>query len=402
MRVVITGLGLISPLGHSVTEFSQRLFAGDCGIGPITLIDSDGLQTRIAAEVKYYDAKAVFDKGELTQLDRFAQFALLASRQAVADAGISFEGGLADRTAVVHGTGIGGQNTQDDNYWRIYGEAAKRVHPFTIPKLMPNAGASQITMDLGITGPSFTTATACASAGHAIGMAMLLLRSGMVDVAITGGAEACITKGTMMGWDALRVTAKDTCQPFSGDRGGMVVGEGGATLVLETLEHAEARGAKIYAELTGFGMSADAGNIVQPSQSGAVSALRGALRDAGMTPADVQYINAHGTGTPQNDPTETAAIREVFGPLADSLAVSSTKSMHGHLLGAGAAIEAVATILALTEQKAPATMNYNEPDPKCDLDYVPNAARAMTIDNALSNSFAFGGLNTVLAFRRFG
>jgi nodulation protein E len=230
---------------------------------------------------------------------------------------------------------------------------------------------------------------------------MMLLRAGMAEVAVTGGAEACITHGTMKGWDALRVTAKDSCRPFSADRGGMVVGEGGATLVLETLPHAQARGARIYAELTGFGMSADAGNIVQPARSGAVSALRAALRDAGLAPDAVQYINAHGTGTPQNDPTETAAIREVFGAHADRLAVSSTKSMHGHLLGAGAAIEALATTLALTEQVAPATMNFGEPDPACDLDYVPNEARPMRIDNALSNSFAFGGLNTVLAFSRF-
>ena len=401
MRIVITGLGVISPLGHDLETFKFRLFNGESGIGPITLTDPTLLQTPIAAEVRDYDPTAHFDKSQLTQLDRFAQFALLASRQAVADAGLEFGGELGKRTAVVHGSGIGGQNTQDDNYHKVYAEGGKRVHPFTIPKLMPNAGTSQITMDLGITGPSFTTATACASAGHAIGISMLLLRAGMADVAITGGAEACITRGTMMGWDALRVTAKDTCQPFSGDRGGMVVGEGGVTLVLETLEHAQARGARIYAELTGFGMSADAGNIVQPARSGAVTALRGALRDADLEPGAVQYINAHGTGTRQNDPTETAAIREVFGAHADNLAVSSTKSMHGHLLGAGAAIEALATTLALTEQTAPATMNYNQADPECDLDYVPNQARPMSIVNALSNSFAFGGLNTVLAFRRF-
>jgi nodulation protein E len=401
MRIVITGLGIISPLGHDVETFKSRLFSGDSGVGPLTITGPTPLQTPIAAEVRGYDPADHFDKGQLAQLDRFCQFAVLSARQAVADAGIEFSGELAERTAVVHGTGVGGQNTQDDNYRILYADDGKRVHPFTIPKLMPNAGASQITMDLGITGPAFTTATACASAGHAIGLAMLLLRAGMADVAVTGGAESAITYGTMKGWDALRVTAKSCSRPFSADRGGMVVGEGGASLVIETLEHAQARGARIYAELTGFGMSSDAGNIVQPTRSGPVSALRGALRDAGLEAEAVQYINAHGTGTAQNDPTETAAIREVFGAHADRLAVSSTKSMHGHLLGAAAAIEAVATTLALMEQTAPATINFGQPDPECDLDYVPNEARPMSIQNALSNSFAFGGLNTVLAFRKF-
>lgn len=399
-RVVITGLGVVSALGRNVAEFRDGLLSGRCAIGPITQFDTSEHQVKVGAEVPNYVPEEHFDKNQLAQIDRFAQFALLATREAVADAGLSFEGELAERTAVVHGTGIGGQSTQDENYHKLYAEGGKRVHPFTIPKLMPNAGCSQITMEFGIKGPAFTTATACASSGHAIGLAYMLLRQGMVDVAVTGGAEACLTHGTMRGWEALRVASKDTCSPFSNKRGGMVVGEGGATLILETLEHAQARGAKIYGELLGFGMSADAGNIVQPSQDGAERAIRNCLNDAGLAPTDVQYVNAHGTGTPQNDPTETAAIRGVFGDHADQLAVSSTKSMHGHVLGGAAAVEAIATVIALQAQVAPPTANFTEPDPKCDLDYVPNTPRPMAIEHAISNSFAFGGLNTVLAFGR--
>ncbi|MGB0721213.1 MAG: beta-ketoacyl-[acyl-carrier-protein] synthase family protein [Gammaproteobacteria bacterium] len=409
-RIVVTGLGVVSALGNDVATFDEALFKGDVGIGPITLYDDGPVEMRVAAEVRGYDEKDHFSNSQLTLMDRFAQFALLSAREAVADSGLDFAaaandkytpGNLGNRTAVVHGTGIGGQSTQDASYHRLLVDQILRTHPFTIPKLMPNAGASQISMEFGITGPSLTTATACASTAHAIAMAVMLLRSGQADVAITGGAEACINFGTMLAWKALRVTAKDTCRPFSNKRGGMVVGEGGGTLILETLEHARARGATIHAELTGIGMSADAGNIIQPSGDGAALALANCLSDAGLSPEDVDYINAHGTGTAQNDPTESAAIRKVFGTHADNVAVSSTKSMHGHALGAAAALEAVATILALRRQTAPATMNYLEPDPKCDLDYVPNAARPMEIRNALCNSFAFGGLNAVVGFSRF-
>jgi nodulation protein E len=256
-------------------------------------------------------------------------------------------------------------------------------------------------MDLGITGPAFATTSACSSSAHAIGVALMLLRTGMADVSLTGGSEACITFGTIKAWEGLRVLAKDTCRPFCRHRKGMVIGEGAGTLVLETLDHARARGAKIHAELIGFGMSSDAHNLIQPLAGGAAQAMRGALEDAAIAPEDVDYINAHGTGTAQNDPTETQAIRSVFGKHADQLAVSSTKSMHGHALGAAAALEAIASIVALREQKAPPTANFLEPDPQCNLNYVPNAARSMPVTVALSNSFAFGGLNTVLAFRRY-
>lgn len=299
------------------------------------------------------------------------------------------------------GTGIGGQTTQEENYKKLYGEKAKRLPPLTVPKLIPNAAASHVTMEFGIKGPSFSIASACASAAHSIAQSCMMLRTGLIDVAVTGGSEACITFGTVKGWEALRVTSKTDCRPFSKDRTGMILGEGSGTIVLETLEHAQARGANIYAEVIGFGMSSDAGAIVQPSREGAAQAIRAALKDARLKPEDVQYINAHGTGTPQNDPTETGAIRDVFGTHADQLAVSSTKSMHGHALGAAAALETIAVVSALQQQSAPPTMNYSEPDPQCDLDYVPNQARSMDIDAALCNSFAFGGLNCVLAFKRY-
>jgi nodulation protein E len=400
-RVVVTGIGCLSALGENRRAFISRILSGESGIGPITLFDTEGFQVRIAAEVREYDERAHFSENQINQIDRFAQFAILASREAVSDAGLELKGDLPSRTAVVYGTGVGGQNTQDDNYHRLYAEKAKRLHPFTVPRLMPSGGASWISMDLGITGPSFATTSACSSAGHAIVMAMFMIRSGMIDAAVTGGSEACITYGTIKAWESLRVMAKDTCRPFSARRGGMVIGEGAGTLVLEELEHAKARGARIYAELKGAGMSSDANNLIQPLVEGAASAMEAALADAGISIESVDYINAHGTGTAQNDPTETAAIRRVFGRHADELLVSSTKSMHGHTLGASAALESIASIAAITEQIAPPTANYLEPDPQCDLDYVPNKPRPAKIKTAMCNSFAFGGLNTVLVFSRY-
>jgi nodulation protein E len=400
-RVVVTGMGCISSLGHNCADFSRKLFQGECGIGSITLFDTEGFRVKIAAEVKDYDERKLFSEKELSKLDRFTQFALLASREAVTDAGLDFNSSLSTRTAVVHGTGIGGQNTQETNYHRLYVQGTKRLHPFTVPKLIPSAGASWISMDLGITGPAFATTSACSSASHAIGMSLLMLRTGIADVAVTGGSEALITMGTIKAWESLRVMAQDTCRPFSLNRRGMVIGEGAGTLILETLEHARARGANIYAELSGLGMSSDAFDMLQPLADGAARAIKAALDDAGITPDAVDYINAHGTGTGQNDQSETQAIHAVFGEHARRLAVSSTKSMHGHTLGAAAALEAIASVEALRQQNAPPTVNFLEADPNCDLDYVPNKARSMDINVALSNSFAFGGLNTVLVFKRY-
>ena len=402
MKIVITGMGVVSSLGYDVDSFVNGVQSGQIGIRRIQQIpEIDQLRVQMAAEVPDYDQNAHFSKKELALYDRFTQFQLLSARQAIEDSQLDLNPEAAARTSVIMGTGIGGQTTQEENYKKLYGEKVKRLPPFTVPKLIPSAASSHVTMEFGITGPSFSIASACASSAHSMALSCMMLRTGVIDVAVTGGAEACITFGTVKGWEALRVTSKTDCRPFSKDRTGMTLGEGSATIILETLEHAQARGAKIYAEMIGFGMSSDAGSIIQPSKEGASQAMRAALKDSQIQPEDVQYINAHGTGTPQNDPTETAAIREVFGAHADQLAVSSTKSMHGHALGAAAALETIAVVSALQQQSAPPTMNYSEPDPACDLDYVPNKARSMKIDIALCNSFAFGGQNCVLVFKRW-
>lgn len=394
-------MGCISSLGHNRPEFARRILLGECGIAPITLFDTEGFRVKVAAEVKDYNELDQFTEKQLSKLDRFTQFAMIASREAVKDSGLDLTGPLAERMAVVHGTGVGGQTTQEQGYHRVYALGSKRLHPFTVPKLIPCAGTSWISMDLGITGPAFATTSACSSASHAIGMALLMIRSGIVDAAVAGGSEALITLATIKAWESLRVMSRDTCRPFSLQRTGMVIGEGAGSIILESLDHARARGAEIYAELKGFGMSSDAHDMLQPLAEGAGRAIQAALTDAGIAADSVDYINAHGTATVQNDLTETQAIHNVFGDHAGKLAVSSTKAMHGHTLGAAAALEAIATITALLEQVAPPTINYIDPDPQCDLDYVINAARSMPIKTALSNSFAFGGLNTVLVFSQY-
>ncbi|HLB80763.1 MAG TPA: beta-ketoacyl-[acyl-carrier-protein] synthase family protein, partial [Dongiaceae bacterium] len=343
---------------------------------------------------------AHFEEKRLVMLDRFTQFALIAAREAVAQSGLPRAGGLGEDSAAIIGTGVGGQTTVDDSYRRLYGERVARVHPFTVPRMMANAAASHVSMEFGITGPAFAVSSACASANHAIGLAFDMVRRGQMRAAIAGGSEACITVGSLKGWEALRVLATDTCRPFCRDRRGMVLGEGAGIFVLETLETARARGAPILAELAGFGMSADAADLVLPSEAGAARAIAGALKDAGLAPERIDYINAHGTGTAANDVTETRALRRVFGDHAGRLAVSSTKAVHGHALGAAGAIELVAAVRAITDGVVPPTANFTAPDPDCDLDYVPNEARERTVGAALSNSFAFGGLNAVLALRR--
>jgi nodulation protein E len=401
-RVVVTGLGVFAALGRTAAEFETALRAGRSAIAPLTIIRTEGLIYKIGAEIADFDPARHFDATKQALLDRFAQFALVASREAIADCGLGFrDSPIAPRTAVIVGSGVGGQSTLDDNYYKIYSQGQKRLHPFTIPKLMINAPVSHITMENGITGPSFTVASACSSANHAIGVAFHMVRSGAADVAVTGGTEATITYGTMKGWEALRVMAPDTCRPFSRDRKGMVLGEGSAIMVIETLEHARKRGARIHAEIVGFGMSSDAGDIVLPAATGAAAAMKACLDDARIGPEQVDYVNAHGTGTTANDVTETKAIHMTFGDHARKLMVSSTKSMHGHALGGAGAIELAATILALRGGFVPPTANYTEPDPQCDLDYVPNEARAAAAEIAISNSFAFGGHNAVVAAKRF-
>ncbi len=400
-RVVITGMGALTPLGMSAPATWSAMREGRSAIGPITLIDRSDLRFGIAAEVKNFDPLQHFDAKRVPMLDRVSQFAVVAAREAVAMSGIDFEAsGLGDNTAVIVGTGIGGEGSHDAASQRLYGQGIQRLHPLTIVRLIPSAPSSHVSIDLKLTGPSFGTTSACASANHALAMALALVRSGMASAAVAGGTEACITHGTIRAWEAMRIMADDTCRPFCKQRRGMVIGEGAGMFVLETLERAQARGAPILAELAGVGMSADAGDIVMPDMRGAASAMSRALADAGLAPEDVDYINAHGTGTPANDPTETRAIHQVFGSHAKRLAVSSTKSMHGHPLGAAGAIELIGVIGALRDGVVPPTINFIDPDPECDLDYVPNTAREMPVAAALSNSLAFGGLNAVLALRR--
>lgn len=399
-RVVVTGMGVISGLGLDTQSFWNALSQGRSGIRPMQLVDRTLLRFPNGAEVPDYNPTAYFDEKDISLLDRFAQFGVIAAREAVKDAGIEFSEQLRERTAIVTGSCVGGQTTEDEGFVDLYRNNSNRVNPFTIPRTMGNAAASRISLELGIVGPTYTVSTACSSANHAIGQAFWMLRSGAVDVAITGGSEAIFSLGFLKAWEAMRVVSPDTCRPFSKDRRGLILGEGGAMLVLETLESAKARGATIYAELAGFGMSSDAHHITQPSPEGAARAMRWALEDGGIRPEEIGYINAHGTATLANDTTETIAIRNVFGDHANRLAVSSTKSMHGHALGAAGAIEAVATVLALRCGTLPPTANYTTPDPTCDLDVIPNEPRQADVEAALSNSFAFGGLNAVLAFRR--
>jgi nodulation protein E len=401
-RVAITGVGAISSLGRTAAEFAESLRQGRPGIGPVESCDMSQMRFQNGAEVKNYSHQPYFDDRRADFMDRFAQFAVIAAREAVEDSGVVWTKELRETAAIITGSCVGGQSTEDLGFVEVYKLNRNRVHPLTIPKTMANAGASHISMEFGITGPSFTISTACSSAAHAIGQAFWMVRSGITDLAITGGSEAPFSFGILKAWEAMRVVSPETCRPFSKDRRGMILGEGGAMLVLEPLEAAQARGARIHAEIVGFGMSADACHITQPSAEGAARAMRAALRDCGLDRDAIGYINAHGTATPANDPTETAAIRSLFGAHADRLAVSSTKSMHGHALGAAAALECLATVIALRDGVLPPTANYREPDPDCDLDVIPNHARCKQVEYALSNSFAFGGLNAVLAMAASG
>ncbi|HXU48984.1 MAG TPA: beta-ketoacyl-[acyl-carrier-protein] synthase family protein [Candidatus Binatia bacterium] len=400
-RVVVTGLGIISPLGLNVEENWKNLSEGRSGIGPIQSVDFTRAPMRFqnGAEVRGYDPLKHFEGGKEAYIDRFAQFSVVAARQAMRDSGLELTPSLKEQAAIVCGSAVGGQSAIEAGFEDLWVSDRGRVHPLTIPKTMANAGASHISMDLGLSGPAYTVSTACSSANHAIGQAFRLVRDGEAEMAMTGGSEAMFTIGMLKAWEAMRVIAPDTCRPFSKDRRGMILGEGGAMMVLEPLEAAQARGAKIYAEICGFGMTSDAHHLTQPAMHGPSRAMKAALREAGLAPEEIGYINAHGTGTPGNDPVETAAIHDVFGDHAKKLGVSSTKSMHGHALGAAGAIEAVATILAMKHGILPPTANFTVADPECDLDYIPNEPRKQQVNAALSNSFAFGGLNAVIAFR---
>ncbi len=396
-RVVITGAGTINALGHDVPTTLKAMAEGTCGIGPLDFRDVDRLAVKIGGQVRDYDEHAQFNRQQISLYDRFTQFTLIAAREAISQSGLTFQGTLANRTGVVLGTAGGGVNTWDENYRTVYEEGKNRVHPFVVPKLMNNAAASHVSMEYNLRGPAFSVATACASSNHAMGQAFHMIRSGMCDAMVTGGSEAMLCFGGVKAWEGLRVMSKDACRPFSANRNGMVQGEGAAVFVFEARDRAVKRGADILAEVVGFAMSSDAADIVMPSKQGAARAILGAITDAGIAKEDVGYINAHGTGTAANDKTECAAVADVFGAHADTLMISSTKSMHGHLIGGTGAVELLACIMALRDGVVAPTIGYEEPDPECALDVVPNVAREATVKYSLSNAFAFGGLNAVLA-----
>lgn len=393
-RVVITGAGTVNALAHDVAGTLAAMREGRCGIGPLDLRDAERLTVAIGAQVRGWDAAAHLERGQVAQTDRFAQFALAAAAQAMAQSGLV----TGPDCGVVLGTAGGGLSTSEESYRAVFAEGKNRVAPLTVPKLMASSAASHISMAQGITGPVFTVSTACAGSNHALGMAFQMVRSGACRAVLAGGAEAMLTFGGIKAWEGLRVLSPTGCRPFSRDRDGMVQGEGAAVFVLEERDAALARGAEIMAEVAGFAMTSDAGDLVAPSVDGAVRAMEGALRDAGLSPRDVGYINAHGTGTAANDRTEAAAIRQVFGP--DAPPVSATKAMHGHCIGATGAVELLACILALRDGILAPTIGFAGGEDGFALDVVPGTAREARVEVALSNAFAFGGLNAVLALRR--
>lgn len=399
-RVAITGLGLVCALGNTVADCWRRLAAGESRILPLRDAGSPPYKFSRGAEAWDFDPALHFSERDFITLERFALLALVAAREAVAQSGLIFNGELADRTAIVTGSSVGGQFSEEEGYKRLYGEKNPRIAPLTIPRTMANAGASRISLEFGIHGPAFTVATACSSSNHALGQAFSMVRSGQVSVAITGGSEAVFAEGLLRAWEAMRVVSPDVCRPFSADRKGLSLGEGAGMLILENWDHAVRRGAEILGEMIGFGMSSDAHHITQPCVEGPAKCMQWALRDAATARDQVGYINAHGTGTQANDVIETQAIRAVFGCAADRLLVSSTKSMHGHTLGAAGGVEAIATVLALRHGLVPPTANFTSQDPACNLDVVPNQARETNLNIAISNTFAFGGLNATVIFKR--
>ncbi|MCB6177047.1 beta-ketoacyl-[acyl-carrier-protein] synthase family protein [Rhodobacter sp. Har01] len=394
-RVVITGAGSVNALASDVPGTWAAMTAGQSGIGALAFRDVERLAIRIGAQVKGWDETARFSRGEIALYDRFTQFAVVAAAEALAMAG----GEAGQGAGVIIGSAAGGISTWEDSYRAVFAEGRNRVPPLVVPRLMGNAAASHVAMRHGLTGPAFAVSSACASSNHALGLAFRMVRDGQAPAMLAGGAEAMLCFGGVKAWESLRVMSPDGCRPFDARRNGMVMGEGAAVFVLEDAARAAARGAVALAEVAGFGMTADAGDIVVPSATGAAAAMRAALAEAQMDPAEVGYVNAHGTGTQVNDRTEVAAIRAAFGAAAEGLMVSSTKAMHGHAIGATGAIELLAAILALKDGIVPPTVGLDQPDPGCDLDHVPNEARRAPVGAALSNAFAFGGLNAVLALR---
>ncbi len=401
-RVVVTGMGVVSPIGLTVPDFWTSIRAGTCGVTELTGIPETDLKIQIAAQIKQVDHKARLRHWKRDKLvtmgDRYSWFAAMAADEAVKMSGLETPFVDPYRTACIIGSGAGGLTTLETAYRDLFILNKKATHPLTLLRIIGSSGAAHVGIEFGVKGPTFATCSACSTATHAIGMAKDYIENGVVDVAIAGASEAAITYGTMKAWQALHVLSPEGCFPFSKTRNGTVLGEGAGVLVLESYEHAKARGATIYAELTGYGTTSDSGDMVKPSVEGPREAMKMALADAGLQTTDIDYLNAHGTATADNDRNETKAIKELFGDYAYKLPVSSTKSMHGHALGAGGGIEAVVSIMALKEGFLPPTVGLTEPDPECDLDYVPNVGREKKLRHVMSNSFAFGGLNAVLVF----
>ena len=399
-RVVITGLGAISGLGLTCQEFWLALKAGQSAIKPLVSPFND-INVSVAASVPDFNPDNYFSSGEIPLLDRFSQLAVIAAKEAVEDSGLIIgDKGLTEAAAII-GSACGGRHTDEDTYEHLWKNGKKRAHPLTIPKAMLSAAASMVSSHLGIKGPVFALSSACATGSHTIIQGASMIQSGMLDVALVGASDAYFTHIVLKSWDALRVVSNDTCRPFCVDRSGMVVGEGAGILVLESEEHAKARGARIYAELAGFGMTSDAGHITRPDVAGITRAMRQTLENSRISAHEIDYVNAHGTATTANDIAETEALNRLFGNHAKKLAISSTKSMHGHALGASSALELIATTLAIYNNIIPPTANFTEADELCNLDYVPNDAREQRIKMALSNSFAFGGLNAVIALKEY-
>jgi nodulation protein E len=399
-RVVITGLGAISGLGLTLRDFWGGLKEGRSAIKSLDP-QMENVKISLGATVPPFDETSYFTPEELTVMDRYSQLAVIAAQEAIDSAGLVYGENILTGAATIVGSGCGGKHTDEATYDQLYKQNRSRAHPLTIPKGMPSAAASMVSLHLGIKGPAFALASACASGSHAIIQGMTMIQSGMIDVALVGASDAPFTYGLLKSWDALRVASDDTCRPFCNDRSGLILGEGAGMLLLESEEHARSRSARIYAELAGCGMTSDAGHITRPDIFGITNAMENALHHANLYPDDVDYINAHGTGTIINDATETEAINRVFGVNARNIAVSSTKSMHGHALGASSALELIATTLAIHHDTIPPTANFTVADETCDLDYVPNVARETEVNAALSNSFAFGGLNAVIALKKY-
>src|SRR5690606_35411404 len=397
-RVVITGLGGICGLGTDVPAIWQAMREGRSAIGEITTVPLHELKVRIGAEVKELPDHGI-ERRRLVTMDRFSLLAVIAAGEAIRQSGLDLSRANEKRVGSVVGTGIFGAGTLDDNYRGLFLEGRSRADVFSVPRIMPGAPAGQVSMSYGLRGPVFGVTSACSSANHAIAMAADQIRLGRADVMLAGGTDAPLAYGVLKSWEALRALARETCRPFSADRDGLVIGEGAGMAVLETYEHATARNAPILAEHAGVGMSGDASDIVAPTVDGPAVAMAACLVDAGLNPEDVDYLNAHGTGTKANDQIETAAIHKVFGNAVNGLSVSSTKSMHAHCMGASGGLEMIACVMAIRDGVVPPTANYRQPDPECDLDVTPNVARERSVRVALSNAFAFGGTNAVLAFR---